>query len=382
LNVPDDADGHPRYAMASGGMYTHRFKVINRAGTYWYHPHPDMRTGFQANRGLAGLILVHDDEEAGIDLPRGACDVPLVIQDKRFNSSNQIMHSTGSQVGYLGDRILVNGILDFRYPCGSRLYRFRLLNGSNSRIYKLAWSDGQPMFVIGTTGGLLRETVAKPYVMLGPGERLEVIADFRSKQPGSSVNLMSLPFSNGGPGSGTPPQGTQLTICACDIVYQLPESLEIPTTLTQFDLYDRNQAVNANNSRVFASKYMDGMWTINGRIFEMTGVAEEEKVRNGELELWEFRNDLPADQEQPHPMHIHGAQFQIVSRRTNIEEPWYDEIREGYVDEGWHDTALLFPGERVELLLKHGPYPGLFLLHCHNLEHEDMGMMRNILIQP
>lgn len=381
LNVPEEMDGHPLYTVAPGQSFTHQFEVINRAGTYWYHPHPDMRTGFQANKGLAGVIIINDDEEDRLELPRGECDAVFVIQDKRYSPMNQIQHSTGSQVGYLGNVIHVNGTPNFRWNCGTRLYRIRLLNGSNSRIYKLAWSDGQPMFVIGTTGGLLAETVEKPYLMLGPGDRIEIIADFRTKQVGEVVKLMSLAFPMGGPGSGFPAQGTEMEIMSCEMSYPRPEKLEIPTTLTKIVPYVRSQAVNADNSRVFATEYMDGMWTINGRVFELTGVVEEEKVWLDDLEVWEFRNDLPADQHQPHPMHLHGAQFQISNRWTNTDEAWYDEIREGYVDEGWHDTVLLFPGERVEFLVKHGPYRGLFLMHCHNLEHEDMGMMRNFLIQ-
>lgn len=381
MNVPEQADGHPRFAIGPGQVYSTQFEVIDRAGTYWYHPHPDMRTGFQVVRGLAGMVIVHDEEEAALDLPRGACDQVFVIQDKRFNSQNQIQHSTGSQSGYIGNRILVNGIPDYTWNCSTRLYRVRVLNGSNSRIYKLAWSDGQPMHVIGTTGGLLPTMETRPYVMLGPGQRLELILDCTTKSVNDEFKLVSLEFPMAGPGSGSPPNGTAMDIMTMRVAYVSPESVSIPSVLTPIDYFRKEDAVNANNSRVFASEYMDGMWTINGRVFEMTGVAEEEKVRLGDLELWELRNLANLDQVQVHPMHLHGAQFQVHKRWMDEDFEWYDHIREGYVDQGWQDTALLFPGERCEILLKHGPYPGLFLMHCHNLEHEDMGMMRNFLIE-
>lgn len=382
MNVPELADGHPKDVLAPGELHSHRFRVINRAGTYWFHPHPDMRTGYQVHRGMAGMMIVHDAEERALGLPSGACDVPVVIQDKRFNASNQFQHSTGSQTGHLGSRILINGFADYVWNCGTRLYRFRFLNGCNSRILKLAWDDGQPMTVIGTDGGLLSEPVVKPYVMLGPGQRIEVIGDFTTKSVGSQIKLKSLAYLNGGPGSGTPPQGTEMDLMVCNVNYQTPESVTIPSILTPIVRYDRNAAVNAATPRMFATEYMNGMWTINGRTFEMLEVADEEKVRLNDLEVWEMRNDLPADQFQPHPMHLHGPMFQIHKRWTNEDTAWYETISEGYVDEGWHDTVLLFPGERAEFMLKFGPYPGLFLMHCHNLEHEDMGMMRNYQILP
>lgn len=119
-------------------------------------------------------------------------------------------------------------------------------------------------------------------------------------------------------------------------------------------------------------------WTINGRTFRMREVANDEKVRLNTLEVWEFINEgggmgMMGGMNMPHPMHLHGMQFQVLKRRGVRHE--------GYVDEGWKDTVLLMPGERIRLLVRFGDYAGLFLYHCHNLEHEDMGMMRNYLIE-
>ena len=157
LHVPAIMDGHPRYVISKGQTYLYEFEVKNRAGTYWYHPHPHGRTGPQVYGGLAGLFLVSDEEEQSLSLPNGEYEIPLVIQDRRFDSENQLVYTSGHMmdrmIGFLGDTILVNGRPNFILPVSQSAYRFRILNGSNSRIYKLAWKDKSPLIVIGTDGG-------------------------------------------------------------------------------------------------------------------------------------------------------------------------------------------------------------------------------------
>lgn len=120
-------------------------------------------------------------------------------------------------------------------------------------------------------------------------------------------------------------------------------------------------------------------WTINGRTFQMEAVAPDERVKPDSMEVWEFINEggggmgMMGGMNMPHPIHLHGRQFQVLQR--------WGVTHEGYVDEGWKDTVLLMPGERVRVLVRFGDYPGLYLYHCHNLEHEDMGMMRNFLVE-
>ena len=191
-----------------GRTYVYEFEVVNRAGTYWYHPHPEPLTGGQVIRGMAGVFLVADEEEQAAGLPFGDYDVPLVIQDRTFDQNNQIVYVQGDAMpgmgtmpgmemlmGFLGERILVNGYETPLLPVATRVYRLRLLNGSNSRVYKLAWSHGEPMTVIATDGGLLESPVQRPYVMLAPGERIELWADFRQDiTPGTEITLQSLPF--------------------------------------------------------------------------------------------------------------------------------------------------------------------------------------------
>ncbi len=154
LDVPSMMDGHPHLVIDQGKDYVYEFEVINRAGTYWYHPHPHTRTGPQVYRGLAGLLVISDEEEAALNLPSGTEEIVCVLQDRKFDARNRLTYVAGGMMdqmhGFLGDRMLVNGHERPSLSLATRAYRLRLLNGSNARIYKLMWSDGTPMTVIGS----------------------------------------------------------------------------------------------------------------------------------------------------------------------------------------------------------------------------------------
>ncbi len=395
LYTPERMDGHPRDVIGPGQSYVYEFPVINRAGTYWFHPHPHGRTGPQVYSGLAGLFLVSDDEETQAGLPSGEYDLPLIIQDRTFDTSNQLVYSTGGMGmmdGFLGERILVNGHPNFTLSVATRAYRLRLLNGSNSRIYKLAWSDGTPLIVIGTDGGLLETPVPRSYVMLAPGERIELWADFSQRPVGTEIVLQSLAFSGaevgmgGMMGGGQPlPNGAPFPVLKVRVERQEPEALTLPTKLSAMTRYRPTDAVNYSNPRTFAvSLSMMGMmqvqWLLNERPFQMEEVAPNEKVKLNTLEMWEFVNET-TPMAMAHPIHIHGPLFQIIERQVRPDQiASWETVRAGYVDEGWRDTVLLMPGERVKVLLKFENYTGLYVYHCHNLEHEDAGMMRNYLV--
>jgi FtsP/CotA-like multicopper oxidase with cupredoxin domain len=387
LHVPEAMDGHPSYVIPRGDTYIYEFEVRNRAGTYWYHPHPHGTTGPQVYGGLAGLFLVSDDEEKASGLPTGEYDLPLVIQDRAFNNSNQLIyisHHMEQMNGFLGDWIMVNGKPDFTLPVATRAYRLRLLNGSNARVYKLAWQDGSPLTVIGTDGGLLEKPVYRSFVMLGPGERVELWADFSKYPVGAETALVSQAFdggmlSRGMMGSGgVLPNGAGFSIFKVKVNRREKETLTLPQRLSSIEHYRVADAVNPNNPKRFQLVMRHMNWTINGRTFQMQAVANDEKVRMNTHEVWEFINagggmGMMGGMNMPHPIHLHGKQFQVLERQG--------AILDGYVDEGWKDTVLLMPGERIRLLVSFGDYPGLFLYHCHNLEHEDMGMMRNYFVQ-
>jgi len=387
LHVPAEMDGHPRYAISQGQTFTYEFEIRNRPGTYWYHAHPDRVTGAQVYRGLAGLFIVNDAEEDALALPRGAFDVPLVVQDRLFDGDNQLLYSNrGMQLmtGMLGNRILVNGRPDFALRVSTRAYRVRLLNGSNSRIYKLAFRDGTPLVVIGTDGGLLERPVSRPSLLLGPAERVELWVDFSERSVGSRADLVSLPFDypgtpamGMGPGAaqGAPPNGSAFNLVRFEIDRKEPEPLRLPDRLLDERPFGLPDAADAEHPRDFPL-FMNRMrWTIAGRTFQMTEAAPNERIRLGSVAAVRFRNEsggMGMMMRMAHPMHIHGGQFRVVDRRG----PTVD----GLLDLGWKDTVLVMPDQQVTLVMPFQDYEGLFLYHCHNLEHEDQGMMRNFLV--
>ena len=413
LLVPPEMDGHPRDAIQPGEEYIYEFEVRNRAGTYWFHPHPHTLTGPQVYRGLAGLFLVSDEEEMAAGLPAGEFDLPLIIQDRTFDRNNQLVYLQNEMMdrmmGFLGDQILVNGQLDFVLSAARRPYRLRLLNGSNSRIYKLAWEDESPLTIIGTDDGLLHKAVQRSYIMLGPAERVELWVDFAHWPLGQNVRLVSLPFSGasvdgmmgpGGMGSSALLNGSQFPVLTVKVERDADETITLPDQLFTIERYTENDSINAGQPRSFLLGMggMGGMmdrggmaWTINGRVFEMEEVARDEIVRLNTQETWVFDNTgtgggmgmMGNMMQMAHPMHVHGVHFQVVDRQVlpAFKEAW-DSMREGYVDEGWKDTVLVMPGEQVKVLLRFQDFPGIYLNHCHNLEHEDMGMMRNYRIDP
>lgn len=385
LHVPAVMDGHPRYVIPQGQSYRYEFEVNNRAGTYWYHPHPHGRTGPQVYGGLAGLFLVSDEEEQALGLPDDEYDVPIVIQDRTFDMNNQLVYMSGHMMermsGFLGDLIMVNGMPYFTLPVSTRAYRLRLLNGSNSRIYKLAWEDGRPLTIIGTDGGLLEKPIQRRYAFLGPAERLEIWVDFSEHVVGFETFLVNLPFDAGdrfgGPMARNQalPNGEAFSIFKIKVAKQEIGRQTLPAQLSRISPPRQDEAFNYFHPKQFFLTMRHMQWSINGRVFQMESVADEEIVRLGSKEIWEFHNTgggMMNMMNMPHPIHLHGKQFHVIGR-SGVHH-------EGYVDEGLKDTVLLMPGESIKILVDFADYPGLFLYHCHNLEHEDMGMMRNYYV--
>jgi FtsP/CotA-like multicopper oxidase with cupredoxin domain len=391
LDVPEESDGHPRFAVGPGGSRTYDFVVAGRPATAWYHPHPDGRTGAQVYAGLAGLFIVSDGDDEARGLPVGPFDLPIVIQDRLFGPDGALAYAPNPILGMLGDRVLVNGVEDATLDVREGSTRLRILNGSNARIYKLAWSDGSPVVVIATDGGLLAAPVAKPYVMLAPGERIEIWTEFGRSPTGSRVTLESLAFDAGASGMGMggmgmgmmgggrgrsgPANGAALTVCRFS-VRGAGRKLPLPRRLDPPAFRPAAEVVNGREPRRFEVSMAMMRWMLNGAPFEMEEVAANERIKRGVTEDWEFAN-LAGMMALPHPIHIHGGQFQIVSR-AGASAP---TVADGLVDGGWKDTFLLLPGERVRVRVRFARHAGLFLYHCHNLEHEDMGMMRNFRVE-
>lgn len=339
--VPTAADGQPQDGIDPGATYVYGFTVNQRAALNWYHPHPHLMTGEQVALGLAGAFIVNDAEEAALRLPVGPYEVPLIVRDASLDRAGNLIYNPTSS-GFLGKIPLVNGTRDPYLDVDRAVYRFRVLNGATARIFRIALSSGAPFILIGNDGGLLVTSASLGQIEFGPGERLDLLVDFGGLVSGTKVMLRDvnagwdlLEFRVGaGSGAGSIPTGTLSTIVP----------LTAPIVTREFSF--------------------DGMTRINGLEWHPDRI--DFQVPFGQTELWRFTTGGNA----PHPVHIHGASFQVQSRRGGRAAvfPW---------ERGWKDTVLLLDGETVEVLIRFDGNRGRYLIHCHKLEHEDQGMMTN-----
>ncbi|SDD89570.1 hypothetical protein SAMN05421636_102252 [Pricia antarctica] len=436
LHVSHENDGHPEHVIEEGETYFYEFEVMNRAGTYWFHPHPHGHTGEQVYRGLAGLFIVTDEEEKGLNLPTGDYDVPVVIQDRTFDENNQLVYLPNGKMdqmlGFLGNRILINGKIDNTLSLNKDgKYRLRLLNGSNSRAYKLAWGSGEPITVFGVDGGLLGSPKILPYLMLGPAQRVDVWLDLSKKSQNEELKLIHLPIpldnmmSGGMMGGGmmgggmmgnqsdnSLPYNSQFDILNINVGASRKNDASLPDRLPTYKTLNPTDVANRTSPRTFNFGMEEMMeWTINGRTYNGMEVADEEIVKLNTTEVWRINNGGNSTTESqndgggmmgmrgnggmmgngsgmgnmmqmPHPVHIHQLQFNIINRNTdNVDRNLWNAVKDGIVDEGWQDSVYLLPGMYMDLVMRFEDFKGLFLYHCHNLEHEDMGMMRNFKIE-
>ena len=390
LDVPEAADGHPQRAIGPGREYVYDFDVTNRAGTYWYHPHPHMRTGAQVYHGLAGLLIVRDDDEDALGLRSGEAELMLVLQDRRFDARNQLVFHAGGMMemmnGFLGDRVLVNGQPHPTIEVDAGWHRVRLLNGSNARIYHLAWSRGLGMTLIGGDGGLFERARRQPVLTLAPGQRADLLLDLSQLAAGTEVHLDSLPFTEadagvvgmmGRMGGGSSlPNGAPLRVATLRTRARKGPPFRAPEQLSAFDATWSTRA-DAGVRRV-ALSFQRMQWLLGGRTFAMHDVAPEEIVAAGSTYVWDLVNEPnPMGMTAAHPIHLHGRQFRVMSRTGGRAA---NALRAGIADAGWTDTVLVLPGETVRVQVTFTRHPGTYLYHCHILEHEDMGMMRNFRV--
>lgn len=341
--VPTVADGHPRDMVMPGENYLYQFPIVQRACMNWYHPHPHMLTGKQVCLGLAGAFLIRDTEEDALNLPTGLYEIPLIIRDASVDGAGNLAY-TFAHSGFFGQFPLVNGKRNLVFPVNTAVYRLRVLNGCNARVFRLALSSGDPLNVIGNDGGLLATSVQASEITLGPAERLDLLVDFRQKPLGSNIVLRCLNAS------------WDLT------TFKVSSQTNPGYTLPTGTLSSITPLSNPVLTRTFT---FNGMDRINGVTYDMERI--DFQVPFGQTERWRF---TAVGNGGPHPVHVHGASFQVQSRtggRATVY-PW---------ERGWKDTVLLQNGEIVDVLVRFDHYRGLYILHCHNLEHEDMGMMAN-----
>jgi suppressor of ftsI/bilirubin oxidase len=408
LKVDSNNDGHPHYAVPGGATYDYAFAVANRAGTYWYHPHPHHLTGKQVYHGLAGLFLVEDEEEIALqkalDLVFGVTDVPLVVQDRRLDSEGRLVFEPTRDVrfqGHLGSEVLVNLTPQPYFRAATRIHRFRILNGSNARIYRFAFRHGERLLdfhVIGGDGGLLDRPRTATEAFLAPSERLDVLLDLRTAAVGDNVKLVSLPLDPmhhekgsardahaghagdahaGHAAPGMLPDGGEAEILSILVSTKTRYDRVVPQALSRIEPV----AQAGGAPRVITLDQKNGVWRINGRTY--VGHETPIVVKRGATEEWEVRN---APLSMPHPMHIHGFQFRVTGREGSPEQVRRVAIEGNGLtvsDLGWKDTVLSWPGETVRIVTDFShPHLGdqVYMVHCHNLEHEDGGMMLNLKV--
>ena len=403
--VPDSADGHPHQAVRSGDRYTIEFIVRNPAGTYLYHPHPHRITGRQTYYGLAGLLIVREPAERDMGLPGPEHELQLVLQDRRIREDNQFVFKRmmmDDMMGVLGDQVLVNGRADAAFTIAPRAYRLRIANVSNARIYKLAWSDGRPLRAIASGSGLFSRAEGvqeRPYVTLFPFERVELLEDFGARPGGTEFALVSRAFAGDAMGAmmqgmmgrggmmggmmGGGMMGGMMGASqgeALDLArFTVSPGARVRAATVSLSEPEPGAAEGKHELHTqLAFRHMRGF--LNGRSFDMNApmaVAQDEWLPLGEPTVWTFSNDGPG-MAMSHPMHIHGVRFRVIERSSGSVPA---DLRDGMMDAGFKDTFGIFPGERVRVLVTPG-VPGLFMYHCHNLEHEDGGMMRNCMFGP
>ncbi len=390
MHVPARMDGTPHQRIEPGESWTASFAVHQQAAPLWYHPHPHGATGRQVYRGVSGLMWIDDAESDALELPKtyGVDDIPLVIQDRQFDDSGAFRFAL-TQGAVYGNTMLVNGTRSPFLRVESRRIRFRLLNGSNARIYYIGFDDGREFHLVATDGGFLEAPLRTDRVTLAPGERAEILVDFSD---GAEVVLKSYPEAGfletigsyfGGIGTGNLQLLKIVPQPASRASHGLPERLRsIPRINPEQAAKTRPMVLAGPVQGGRAQGPQGGQGgrggrgrrrgplgiPINGKTMDMARI--DEVVRLGDIEIWEVSNRGA----QPHPLHVHLVQFQILDR--DGRPPPAAEL-------GWKDTVLVHPGELVRIIMRFERYadPQVpYMYHCHIMEHEDNGMMGQFLV--
>jgi spore coat protein A len=356
--TPAESDGFPMDLVPPGGERTYVYPNQRRAAMLWFHDHAMGATGRNIYMGLAGTYIVEDDEEAALGLPSGEFDIPLVLVNRQFTQAGELAYPDGNKFGATGDVILVNGAPWPRLEVARRKYRMRFLNASNSDSYTLALSSGKPLTQIATDGGLMAEPVANDNIPLAMAERAEVVIDFGEYPIGTQIVLQNLE-GNGGTAE----------MMRFDVIRNAADDSRLPATLSTLELLRDDLADRTRDFTFEETQISDApayAWTINGQSFDPDRALVQSPL--GDLEIWTFQHvPFPTAPVQPvHPVHVHLVNFRILDR--NGQPPAAHE-------NGWKDTVVLRPGDRVRVIMRFEGYRGKYLIHCHNLEHEDHAMM-------
>lgn len=364
MHLPAAADGGPHQPIEPGATWSPTWTIDQPSATLWYHPHQMGETAQHVYRGVAGLFILDDDTEA-LPLPKeyGVDDIPLIVQDKSFRADGSLDTSPGpiSPTGMLGEDIIVNGTYGPYFEVTDGRARFRLLNASNARVYNFGFSDDRAFDLIATDGGLLEAPQRVNRIQLSPGERAEIVAEFR---PGEVVVLRSL----------EPKLGTEFfaerfaggddrfDVLQIRAAAQLDPSPALRDRLVERKPLDEQGALRTRHFE------LGGQGQINGSSMRMDRI--DEIVERGTTEVWEVHNRAGI----PHSFHIHDVRFEVREYAGKPPPPALTGLK---------DTVYVPPGESVHVLIHFSDYADAaypYMFHCHILQHEDRGMMGQFLV--
>jgi len=354
-------------------------------GTLWYHDHRLHYTAGNVYRGMAGFYLLFDHIDSGnendtsttaLRLPSGVgkYDIPIMFNDPRVDSSGYVVFDQFENDGHLGNVYCANGKVQPYLKVERRKYRFRFLCASISRLWEFYITDrngvNQAFTHIANDGNLLPNPLLNQRrLALAPAERGDIVVDFSRYPLGTQLYVVNRLIQIDGRGPEGPlvnirgadgmlvAPGVQVLRFDVDSEPPVPDVSRVPSVLRPLPPINLSEVVR---ERIWEFDRENNIWTVNGKIFDVDNPAARIKV--GSTEIWRLR----AKGSWHHPVHIHMEEGRILSRNGRIPDPH---------ERGRKDVYVLRPGEEVRVFLRFRDYKGKFVMHCHNLTHEDHDMM-------
>jgi FtsP/CotA-like multicopper oxidase with cupredoxin domain len=357
IHLPVTADGSPFHPVPPGGRHDYVFTIQpGTAGTYWYHPHPHHRSGYQVAKGLFGAVIVRAADDP---LPASLPEKLLILSDNRFLPDGSIdLPDPGSPQGRMdfengreGDLLFVNGqVMPALAIRSGEVQRWRVINASAARVYRLAL-PGHTFLHVGSDGGLFERAVEVNEILLANSERAELLVRGTGR-PGDRGTLRTLPYDRYVPQTRPSDWNRTRDLLTVEYTAEPPKApLLLPAKLRPVPALD---TARATTTRLMV--LTQGF--INRRPMDLRRVDVSAAL--GATEIWEIENLVGMD----HPFHLHGFQFQVLDRNG---------VPESYPS--WKDTVNVPKHGTVRFIVRYDDHPGLWMFHCHILSHEDHGMM-------
>ncbi|MFW5470965.1 multicopper oxidase family protein [Knoellia sp. CPCC 206435] len=377
-------DGYADDVSHPGDYKDYWYPNWQPARTLWYHDHNVHTTAQNAYSGLAAQYHITDRAEREL-LPQGVYDVPITISDAMFAADGSLAYDDNSHSGLFGDIILVNGRPWPVMNVKPKIYRFRVLNASIARSLRLRLSNGAPMVMVATDGGLMPK--AQPVIEYrhAGAERYEFLVDFSQYKPGTVIDLRNLSNQNNVDHDHTNKVMRFNVVAETSLPADSPGSSTLttmPTTLVGSEAMGLTESMASRRLNLRLERNdVTNVFEINDRTWhdvvdsgyrDVLTVAEPD-----EIQVWEIENRSGG---WFHPLHIHLVDFRILSRNGRPAYPW---------EEGPKDVVYVGENETVRLAMKFTLQKGggtsrnaggRYMIHCHNLPHEDHDMMQQFAV--